>query len=103
MCHRNAASDVAPDLRNPENQELALAPPHVGVKNPERVPRGGETVTLRGEPLPDNLVSADRVVAGDRVDVVMGWSGSGLFEARPRARWWSKINHTVVENHPSND
>jgi hypothetical protein len=101
--HRDSVSDLSPDSRNPENRDRPLAPLHIDVKNPERVPRGGETVTLNGEPLPDNLVPADRVAAGDRVDVVMGPAASGLFKARPRSGWWAKINHTVVENQPSND
>ncbi len=44
----------------------------IEVRNPDHVCRGVETIALNGEPLPDNLVPADRLQDRNRVDVVLG-------------------------------
>lgn len=44
----------------------------IEVRNPDHVCRGVKTLTLNGEPLPDNLVPADRLEDQNRVEVVLG-------------------------------
>ena len=44
----------------------------IEVRNPDHVCRGVKTVTLDGEPLPDNLVPAERLRDRNRVDVLLG-------------------------------
>jgi cellobiose phosphorylase len=44
----------------------------IDVKNPSGVCRGVKSLTLNGQPLPDNLVPADRLGEQNKVEVVMG-------------------------------
>jgi len=44
----------------------------IEVKNPDRVCRGVKTIALNGEPLPNNLVPADRLRDRNQVEVLMG-------------------------------
>jgi cellobiose phosphorylase len=44
----------------------------IEVRNPDGICRGVKSITLNGEPLPDNLLPAGRLAGHNRVEVVLG-------------------------------